>query len=316
MTGHSGGIKRLVRAILPRNGYEMLARLGRRLNSPGEKSWREVRGILESGALSDHALVDLKNEINVTGRMDYEPRDIFLNVDSRIEYEARLNSCAKEPYTVRWLETFLRKGDVFFDIGANVGAYSLVAAKFFDGQVKVYSFEPAFLNFTQLCKNVHLNGCQESIVPLLIALSDKTTLGAFNYQNLIPGGALHTFGEAVDYKGDVFAPVFKQSVISYRLDDLINQFEIPTPNHIKIDVDGIEYAVLEGARETLINPSLRSIVVEVEAGESERRITALLSGKGFEFHSSYELQTPGMLNCIYHRTSADHGVARRCCVVS
>jgi FkbM family methyltransferase len=293
-------IKKLLKKTLTPGQYGKLAALKRRL--AGDDLITQVRAAVVHRSLSPASLLDLKNEINVVEQMDYERRPVLLSVDSRIEYETRLHSCKKEPDTVNWIETFLKGGDVLFDVGANVGAYSLVAAKFFDNGVKVYAFEPAFLNYTQLCKNVHLNGCQGSVVPLPVALSDKTALGVFNYHNLIPGGALHTFGAAVDHKGEAFEPAFTQHMLSYRLDDLIGQFDIPVPNHIKIDVDGIEMDVLEGARETLSNPALRSVIVELEAGEGERRITELLTSKGFELHSKYSRWTPGMLNCIFSRT--------------
>lgn len=292
-------IKKLLKKTLQPGQYGRLSALKRRL--AGDDLITQVRAALVHRSLSAASLLDLKNEINVVEKMDYARRDVLLSVESRIEYETRLHSCKKEPDTVEWIENFLKPGDVFFDVGANVGAYSLVAAKFFDGGVKVYAFEPAFLNYTQLCKNLHLNGCQASVVPLPVALSDKTALGVFNYHDLIPGGALHTFGAAIDHKGEAFEPAFTQHMISYRLDDLIGQFGLPAPNHIKIDVDGIELDVLVGARETLSNPALRSLDVELEAGEGERRITELLTAEGFELHSKHERWTPGMLNCIFLR---------------
>lgn len=301
MTPVSRLMKGLLEGVLPEGRYAQLARLRRYLVSPRLYPLLLVRKAVECRTLPDAILLDLKDGINLTGKMDYARHDIFLHVDSMTEYETRLHSCRKEPDTVYWIETFMKEGDVFFDVGANVGAYSLVAAKFYNDTIKVYSFEPAFPNFAQLCKNIYLNNCQHSVIPLLIALSDKTSVGRFHYQNLIPGGALHTFGEAIDYKGEVFTPVFTQYMMSYRLDDLIDQFGIPKPNHIKIDVDGIERAVLEGAQKVLSNPSLRSLNVELEDGESERQITELLRAKGFKFHSKHERWTPGMLNCIFSR---------------
>jgi FkbM family methyltransferase len=197
----------------------------------------------------------------------------------------------------------MKPGDVFYDIGANVGAYSLVAAKRFGGKVKVYAFEPAFLNFSQLCRNIFLNNCQDAVFPLSVALSDKTRIDDLNFHDLVPGGSLHTLGETIDHKGEVFTPVATQRMLSYRLDDLIGQFKIPTPNHIKIDVDGIEKAILEGAATTLSNPSLRTIDVELAVGEGQRDITQLLLGKGFQLNSQYQRWTPGMLNCVFVRKS-------------
>jgi FkbM family methyltransferase len=303
MTALSERMKKFLSGVLPKREYDSLARLSRPLRSGKRDPLLQLKQAIKSGAVSDKALLQLKNSINVRGKMDYARADIFLHVDSIIEHETRLHSCQKEPDTVQWIEDTMKPGDVFYDVGANVGAYSLVAAKCFAGEVKVYAFEPAFLNFSQLCRNLSLNNCQDTVFPLTVALSDQTTIGAFNYHDLVPGGSLHTFGEAVDYTGQTFTPVFKQTMLSYRLDDLIDQFKIPKPTHIKIDVDGIEKAVLEGAINTLSDSSLRTVIVELEAGQGEREITELLLGCGLKLDSQHKRWTPGMLNCIFVRQS-------------
>jgi FkbM family methyltransferase len=230
----------------------------------------------------------LKSDIKIVKKLDYDHRDILLNIDSDFEYRVRLHSCKKEPETVQWIETFFRKGDVFYDIGANIGAYSLVASKFFDGKVTVYAFEPASPNFAQLCKNLVLNGSVGSVVPLPIALSDRTSIVNFNLQNLVPGGAIHALGEPVDGEGNVFTPVVRQPVLSYRVDDFIKQFQIPIPAHIKIDVDGSELSVLKGMDKTLNDHSLRSMLLELNVGTGyEREILDFLAIKGFEVHSKH-----------------------------
>ena len=195
-------------------------------------------------ALSSGIKLGLNSEMNVVEKMDYERYDIWLNINSQTEYKVRLNSCKKEPDTVQWIENFLQAGDVFYDIGANVGVYSFVASKYFQGQLKIYAFEPAFMNFNQLCKNIYINKCQDNIIPLQIALSDQTILNNFNYSSLTIGGAQNTLGEAINEKGAAFSPVFTQYTLSYRIDDLIENFGLPVPNHLKIDVDGIEFLVL------------------------------------------------------------------------
>jgi FkbM family methyltransferase len=301
MTEQRRGIKKLLRAVLPKNGYDSLAKLHRRLNSSEKKSLHKVKRILERRPVNVEVMLDLKNDINITGKLDYASQDIYLHIDSMVEYETRLHSCAKEPDTVEWVEKSMKPGDVFYDVGANVGAYSLVAAKYFGGAVKVYAFEPAFFNFSQLCRNLMLNKCEQIVVPLSVALSDKTTIGDFNYHSLASGDSLHTFGEAVDFRGSIFKPLFVQAMLSYRLDDLIEQFRIPKPTHIKIDVDGIEKAVLEGGPNTLSSLSLRSIVVELEEGPAESEITELLAEKSFELDSKHSRWTPGMVNCIFTR---------------
>lgn len=294
-------MKKMLRELLPTEKYESLARLRRRMGSRKKDPLHLMKHLIEKEAVNERDLLELKNGINLTGKMDYSPHDIYLHVDSLTEYETRLYSCQKEPDTVNWIEDSMQPGDLFFDVGANIGAYSLIAAKCFAGAVKVFAFEPAFSNFSQLCRNIALNNCQDAVFPLSLALSDQTRIGEFNYYDLETGGALHTLGEAIDYKGDRFTPVLIQKMLSYRLDDFIEQFKIPSPTHIKIDVDGIEKAVLQGAQKTLSSPSLRSIDVELEEGEGQREITELLVAKGFKLETQHNRLTLGVVNCIYVR---------------
>lgn len=238
--------------------------------------------------LPGRSRVTIKSGINVVRRLDYRPRKILLNIDSDFEYRVRLNSCVKEPETVHWIETFFKPGQVMYDVGANVGAYSLIASRFFEGKLRVYAFEPAFQNYNQLCKNLALNHCDDSVVPLQVALSGSTGIEIFNYRNLVPGSAVHALGEPLNHLGDTFTPALRQPALSYRADDFISQFKIPPPNHIKIDVDGIEFALMQGFDKTLDGPSVESILLELneERGQKEE-LLEFLDQKGFEVQSQY-----------------------------
>jgi hypothetical protein len=123
-------------------------------------------------------------------RMDYDGAPILLRLESEREYNWRLHSCRLEPGTVDWIETMFEAGDVFYDVGANVGAFSLVAFKHLRGNARIYAFEPAFATFSQLCRNVIINGATECIVPLPLALSDRSAVLPFNYRSLSSGEAL------------------------------------------------------------------------------------------------------------------------------
>ncbi|HEY9768116.1 MAG TPA: FkbM family methyltransferase [Coleofasciculaceae cyanobacterium] len=293
-------MKNLLNKMLTQKQYQDLA-------NTKKEGFRLTKSLLLSPvkALSPTLKLNLNSEINVVEKMDYERYDIWLNIDSQTEYKVRLNSCKKEPDTVEWLESFLQEGDVFYDIGANVGVYSFVASKYFAEKVKIYAFEPAFMNFGQLCKNIYLNKCQDNIIPLQIALSDQTILDSFNYSSLTIGGAQNTLGEAIDEKGQAFARVFKQYILSYKIDDLIENFGLPVPNHLKIDVDGIEFLVLKGADQTLANSLVRSLIVELSEGEREQEVINYLLNKGFQLHSKYPRATPGLFNYIFQRVTAN-----------
>lgn len=227
-------------------------------------------------------LVEIKERGQVIVQMDDKSRNILLAADSITEYTTRRNSAGKEPETIRWIEEYIRPGDVVYDIGANVGAYSLVIDRHTGGKAKVYAFEPSFSTFAQLNKNIFINACQGRIIPLYVALARQTQVGILNYSSLSPGAALHALGDPRDNLGQTFSPVLEQPILSYKIDDLIDIFLIDKPNHIKLDVDGIELEVLQGADLVLEDENLKSIQVEVEPSlETGRMIKDYLIAKGF-----------------------------------
>lgn len=254
--------------------------------------------------LSPRSKVVLRNELELTLPMDYQRHPILLSIESEIERTTRVGSCAKEPETVQWIEENLKPGDAFYDIGANVGAYSLVAAKFTNGQATTYAFEPAFPTFHQLCRNILLNRCEESVVPLPIALSDRVGLAPFFYSSLVPAAACHSVKAAIDHHDKAFTPAGWQSVLSFSLDELIDLLRLRAPNLVKMDVDGHEPSIFEGGKKTFSNPELRSVFVEMtEDSPSAEAIRRFLDSKGFGVHSRHEVKGggPGMYNTIFQR---------------
>lgn len=254
------------------------------------------------GLLPTPHAVSIKERIKLTGKIDYPRRDIYMSLDSSVQLY-RLRACKKEPETVEWIETYMRPGDVLYDVGANVGAYSFVAYAVTGGDCKVYAFEPSFTTFAALSQNVLLNGCQKKIIPLPVALAHETKLLAFNYSSITPGAALHELGEFTDEKGQPFQPAFTQPILSYRLDDLVRQFALQPPNHIKLDVDGAELSVLYGAKDTLTQTNLHSLLVEVD---EERypggEIPSFLVDKGFLVKSKHpRARAATLFNYIFER---------------
>jgi FkbM family methyltransferase len=232
--------------------------------------------------LPDPTLLQIHNDTGLVLRVDYANRDIFLNVRTAVEYHVRLRSCAKEPDTIDWIERYFMPGDVFYDIGANVGVYSLVAAHVLGDSGKVFAFEPGFANYAQLCANVALNQFSQTVTAFPIALASHTKLEHFRYTNLEAGAAGHTLTlPGID--ADCRSGGHTQSVLGYRLDDFCEQFALPAPSHLKIDVDGAEYATVEGAARTIQLPSLRTVCVEVnERLSANQTIATQLRQCGFE----------------------------------
>ena len=180
---------------------------------------------------------------------------------------------AKEPETTRWIESF-DDNDIFWDVGANVGVYSLLAAR--KGHL-VYAFEPAAGNYFVLSRNVELNDLADRITFLNVALADKSSLGALVMNDTAVGSAQHNFDVA---DPQIAARAFRQSCIGYSIDDFIQIFNAPVPSHLKIDVDGIEDKIILGARTTLRNPALKSVLLEIRPDERRALIRRELREAG------------------------------------
>jgi FkbM family methyltransferase len=204
----------------------------------------------------------------------------------------------KEPATIRWIDSF-EAGDVLWDIGANMGIYSLYA-----GVVKgseVLAFEPAAFNHALLCDNVRLNGLEERVAAYSLAFSDRSELGTLTVADDEPGAAVASVGDAP-------AGRLKQAALVYAIDDFIAWFAPTFPTHIKIDVDGLETEILEGSRHTLSDPRLKSLLVEVDERDGSRpeRIDAVLGEFGFrlvEVQGSPLAPNSASRNRIYRRAA-------------
>lgn len=205
------------------------------------------------------------------------PIRLFLTSESE-HYRAETYA-SKEPETIAWLREELQEGDVFFDVGANIGLYSLFAAKL-RPLCRVYAFEPESHNFSALCRNAVLNGTA-NLTPCCIPLSNVEGFQWFHVYDLEPGSSLHSLGKPSGFHRD--PPAMRQGVLSTNLDALIGLHGLPAPTLLKIDVDGIEEAILEGGAGLLKKGTVRSILVEVTRGPSTTGSWAeeMLAGYGF-----------------------------------
>jgi FkbM family methyltransferase len=225
-------------------------------------------------------------------RIDYEGAEIVIGVTSRAEIMSRLRPGAKEPWTVRWIEETVGPGDVLYDVGANVGSYSLIAAAQAAENLRVVAVEPGYASYAALCDNVALNGFDDRITPLPVLLSDRTGLTDLAYRSVEPGAAEHLLEPGA-------TAAYRQPVLSFRLDDLVSQIGLPAPTLLKIDVDGAEAPVLAGAPLTLASPALRSILVEVRHDLSEE-IVRLLEEAGLAIRTRVEDRDGQPLNDVWY----------------
>lgn len=207
----------------------------------------------------------------------------------------------KEPDTIEWLDTF-KPGDVLFDIGANVGLYSTYAAR---RGATVYSFEPESQNYALLNQNIYLNNLHDRITALNIALSSEEKINYLNIEDFQPGGSMHNFGADLDFNKEKFRPVFRQGAIGLTLDELIHRYGLPLPTHIKIDVDGLERLIIDGALKTLASPAVKSLLIELNTAlKEDLEVVGILESKGFRCVKKYHapMFEGGLFQEVYNFT--------------
>jgi len=157
-----------------------------------------------------------------------------------------------------FLHNFLRPGDVFIDIGANIGLHTLIASKKVEANGKVYAFEPTPNTFARLKENIYINNIQNvEIFP--IALSNTSGSQPF-----------FSFGNGMDAFNS-FAPILEQTpfekvdVATTTLSNFYSKLPvglIEKISLIKIDVEGWEAPVLEGGYKLLEKPNAPTLLVE------------------------------------------------------
>lgn len=185
-----------------------------------------------------------------------------------------------EPETVAWIES-LPPDAVFWDIGANVGLYTIFAAK---RGLRTLAFEPSAATMAVLTRNIERNAVSDTIEAYGIALADVTRLDHLYMaaDHTDPGHAVHSFGTR-DTVAGVIEGGFQQAAIGYSADDFVAQFNAPSATHVKLDVDGIETAILRGAS-NMMRATVREILVEIYddmAAENARGIRATLAELNF-----------------------------------
>jgi FkbM family methyltransferase len=145
----------------------------------------------------------------------------------------------------------LRPGDLFVDIGANIGTYTILASKVVGAHT--VSVEPLPSTYAHLENNIYYNRIGNLVEPRNVGLAEQRG-------NLQFSADLDTMNHIVDdtYTG----PKVCVDVLS--VDELLAG---RNPTVMKIDVEGFERQVLSGATTTLVSPNLRAIVIEVNEHE-------------------------------------------------
>lgn len=196
-----------------------------------------------------------------------------------------VSKCIREQGYWEYYETLLllkhlKRGDVFLDIGANIGYYSLIGAQCVGEGGRVIAFEPEANNFQLLEKNRTLNGFDALIDAHQVALSNTNSSSTLYLSN-------DNYGDHRSFPGQTHQR--KETVKTLVGDHLISD-EHPV-NFIKVDTQGAEYHVLSGLRKTITNNRAHlKMIVEFcpfglrHSGASGTQLLALLDEFEFSYH--------------------------------
>tara|TARA_Y100000590_G_C15744935_1_gene1021618 strand:+ start:1615 stop:2475 length:861 start_codon:yes stop_codon:yes gene_type:complete len=177
----------------------------------------------------------------------------------------------KEPETLEWIDKFNQDREIiFWDIGANIGLYSIYAAQKHKN-IKVTSFEPSTSNLRVLSRNISINNLNEKITINQIPLNDKKNSNLEMYESeFTEGWSMNTFGQPTDYQGRSFKSKQKYKIFGTTIDFLLDNKIVEMPNYIKIDVDGIEHQILKGGLKYLNHKNIKSLSIELNEKYTEQ----------------------------------------------
>lgn len=169
-----------------------------------------------------------------------------------------------EPETLAWIDS-MQAGETFWDIGANIGLYSLYAG--LRGDLTVYGFEPSALNYGLMAEHIVQNKLDKNVSALCVAFGAETGLLKLYGASADVGHASNTVGSAENQFG-TFDAQYEQMVPVYTVDDFCAAFNVDVPDHVKLDVDGLEADILRGGVKTLSR--IRSLMIEVEGDRARQ----------------------------------------------
>ena len=185
----------------------------------------------------------------------------------------------KQPTTIEWIDGFA-PDSVFWDIGANIGVYTLYAALRKD--IRIVAFEPVAVNYYLLAANCEANEVDDRVDALLLGVGDGRRVGRIEASQFRPARSFSFTGKRnKPYRA-------RQSALILSMDQLVEDFGLPCPNYIKIDTPDMSEAILAGGARLLHRLELREIHMELgEEPQGEPSITELLGAAGFVASERY-----------------------------
>lgn len=201
-----------------------------------------------------------------------------------------------EPELLDWIDR-IPKSSVYYDLGASNGIFALYAAK---RGLSVLAIEPDPSNYFLLSWNAYLNRAPDtSIAAFNVAVSDQFAAGKLFIRNMELGAHEKIVSNPQAVSGETFVPDHIHPIQMVHFDKWIELFGLPKPEYIKIDVDGHEIHVIQGALQSLRH--CKQVFVEIENAKFEK-INEMFEALGLKMAEKHQVQNYADLwNCIYTR---------------
>lgn len=208
------------------------------------------------------AAIELISQLDLVHTVKVRKTNVRIHCGSETIRQRAEKMPTREPDTLDWVETF-KPDSVLYDVGSNIGVYSLYAA--LAARARVVAFDPLPFNFAGLCHNMVLNDVSDRIMPFCAAVSDRSGISTLHIPNFIytPGGSGSTFDKPPEAYGLPYSFDIAQTVMGWSIDDFVERFDVPFPNHLKMDIDGVQDKVIRGARKTLRDSRVYSAMLEL-----------------------------------------------------
>ena len=202
-----------------------------------------------------------------------------------IELESMYNIVVEEDYG-KIKEFTPSPGDVVYDVGANVGFYTIWASKNMKGRGKIYAIEPLSYNYKRLLFNLKKNNVKIA-VPLKVAISDKDGYAEMLRPAASTGSTLfESHLKLLESKYGSKEEVLTKEVVKVTtLDAVTSRFSPSRINLLKIDIEGAELLALKGGNKTL--DITEKLIIEVHDVSCLNKIKEKLYEKGFEIENVF-----------------------------
>jgi FkbM family methyltransferase len=242
---------------------------------------RAVR--LISDDLYFKTMASLLTEINCVMEFPTRAGPILMHSQSETARLRAKQAPTQEVDTLQWIDGF-NSDDVLWDIGSNVGVFSLYAAKV--AGVRVLAFELLPWNFSTLIENLRLNDLHDRVSAFCLGITDRIAPISVNVP--LPadtlGGAGGQINSDYDGFGHPMKTLYLMGGLGFTVDGFVQIDGVLFPNHIKIDIDGNEDKLLAGAKKTLTDPRIKSLMFELQPLNSEQ-IKKEIEALGFDLVS-------------------------------